>query len=85
MEILDTQRAKIKEMKDAKTTKPLSQILVIVDDMADRPDVMHNNVANDSGPPLWRQHLALYSKAFGRVPCGSGQFSGNVSLASSEL
>ena len=30
-------------MKDAKTTKPLSQILVIVDDMADRPDVMHNS------------------------------------------
>ena len=43
VEILDTQRGKIKEMKDAKTTKPLSQILVIVDDMADRPDVMHNS------------------------------------------
>ena len=43
VEILDTQRGKIKEMTDAKTTKPLSQILVIVDDMADRPDVMHNS------------------------------------------
>jgi len=42
VEILDTQRAKIKEMKDAKTTKPLAQILVIVDDFADRPDIMHN-------------------------------------------
>ena len=43
VEILDKQRAEIKLMKDAKTTKPLSQILVIVDDMADRPDVMHNS------------------------------------------
>ena len=43
MEILDTQRAKIKEMKDAKTTKPLAQILVIVDDFDDRPDIMHNS------------------------------------------
>ena len=30
-------------MKDAKTPKPLNQILVIVDDMADRHDVMHNS------------------------------------------
>ena len=43
VDILDTQRAKIKEQKDAKSTKPLSQIIVIVDDMADRPDVMHNS------------------------------------------
>ena len=43
VDIFDKQRAKIKEMTDAKTTKPLSQILVIVDDMADRPDVMHNS------------------------------------------
>jgi SpoVK/Ycf46/Vps4 family AAA+-type ATPase len=41
--ILDDQRAKIKEQKDAKTTKPLSQILVIIDDFADRHDVMHNS------------------------------------------
>ena len=43
MDILDTQRAKIKEMKDSKTSKPLCQVLVIVDDFADRPDAMHNS------------------------------------------
>ena len=43
MDILDAQRAKIKEQKDAKTTKPLSQILVIVDDFADCPDIMHSS------------------------------------------
>ena len=43
VEILDTQRANINEQKDAKTTKPLPQLLVIIDDFADRPDVMHNS------------------------------------------
>ena len=33
--ILDTQRDKIKTLKDAKSTKPLPQILTIIDDFAD--------------------------------------------------
>ena len=43
VEILNTQRAKIKEQKDAKTTKPLSQMCIVIDDFADRPDIMHNS------------------------------------------
>ena len=40
---MDTQREKIKRLKDAKTKKPLPQILTIIDDFADRPDIMHNS------------------------------------------
>ena len=72
-EILDTQRGKIKEMKDAKTTKPLSQILEIVDDMADRPDVTHNsgNVLTSlrMKSSFWSLHVDIDSKARSRVPC----------------
>jgi len=39
-QILDNQRDRIKELKDAKTTKPLPQILTVIDDMADT-GVMH--------------------------------------------
>ena len=41
-QILDTQRDKIRVMKDAKSTKPLPQILTVIDDFADRPDIMHS-------------------------------------------
>lgn len=40
-EALDAQRARIREMKQAKSKKPLPQILVIIDDFADRYDIMH--------------------------------------------
>ena len=35
-QILDQQRVKIKELKDAKSKKALPQILTVVDDFADR-------------------------------------------------
>jgi len=38
---MDKQRVKIKELKDAKSKKPLPQILTIIDDFADRHDIMH--------------------------------------------
>jgi hypothetical protein len=40
--ILDQQRDKIKKLKDAKSTKPLPQVLTIIDDFADRADIMHS-------------------------------------------
>jgi len=40
-QILDEQRAKIKELKDAKSKKALPQVLTIIDDFADRQDIMH--------------------------------------------
>ena len=45
-DILDKQRLKILDLKQAKTRKELPQVLVIIDDFSDRPDVMHasNNV-----------------------------------------
>ena len=39
-EALDEQRGKIKELKAAKTKKPLPQILIVIDDFADRYDIM---------------------------------------------
>ncbi len=36
------QKAKIKELKDAKSKKPLPQILTIIVDFADRADIMHS-------------------------------------------
>ena len=42
MRILDEQRGKVKELKAAKSKKPLPQTLVIIDDFADRHDIMHN-------------------------------------------
>ena len=41
-EIMATQKAKIKELKLAKSKKPLPQCLTIIDDFADRPDIMHS-------------------------------------------
>jgi len=41
-QILDDQRDKIKKLKDAKSSKPLPQVLTIIDDMADRSDIMHS-------------------------------------------
>ena len=40
-EVLDRQRTTIRDLKGAKSKKPLPQILVIIDDFADRWDVMH--------------------------------------------
>ena len=40
--ILDDQRDKIRELKAAKTKKVLPQILTIIDDFADRPDIVHS-------------------------------------------
>jgi hypothetical protein len=40
--IMDGQKAKIKELKAAKSKKPLPQVLTIIDDFADRPDIMHS-------------------------------------------
>jgi len=40
--IMDEQRNKIKQLKDAKTKKPLPQVLTIIDDFADRWDIMHS-------------------------------------------
>ena len=39
---MDEQRNKIKQLKDAKTRKPLPQVLTIIDDFADRWDIMHS-------------------------------------------
>ena len=39
---MDTQRLKIKELKDAKSKKPLPQVLIIIDDFADNPHVVHS-------------------------------------------
>lgn len=41
-QILDKQRDEIRRLKDSKTKKPLPQILTIVDDFGDRPDIMHS-------------------------------------------
>ncbi len=40
--IMDGQKAKIKELKAAKSKKPLPQVLTIIDDFADRYDIMHS-------------------------------------------
>jgi hypothetical protein len=40
--ILDRQRERIRELKSAKSKKPLPQILTILDDFADRSDVLHS-------------------------------------------
>ena len=40
--ILDDQRVKIKQLKDARSRKPLPQTLTIIDDFADRADIMHS-------------------------------------------
>jgi hypothetical protein len=40
--IMDSQKAKIKELKAAKSKKPLPQVLTIIDDFADRYDIMHS-------------------------------------------
>ena len=40
--VLDEQRDKIRDLKNAKSTKPLPQILTIIDDFADRADIMHS-------------------------------------------
>ena len=40
-EIMDGQKAKIKELKLAKSKKPLPQCLTCIDDFADRADIMH--------------------------------------------
>ena len=41
-EIMDRQKGRIKDLKAAKSKKPMPQILVVIDDFADRPDVMHS-------------------------------------------
>jgi hypothetical protein len=41
-QILDRQRDKIRQLKDAKSKKPLPQILTIIDDFADRSDILHS-------------------------------------------
>jgi hypothetical protein len=41
-QILDRQRDRIRQMKDAKSKKPLPQILTIIDDFADRSDILHS-------------------------------------------
>ena len=40
--ILDAQMEKIKDLKHAKSKKPLPQILTVIDDFADRSDIMHS-------------------------------------------
>ena len=40
--ILDDQKEKIKTLKDAKSTKFLPQILTVIDDFADPPDIIHS-------------------------------------------
>jgi hypothetical protein len=41
-EIMEKQKAKIKELKAAKSKKPLPQVLTIIDDWSDSPQVMHS-------------------------------------------
>jgi len=41
-EIMSKQKQKVKELKDANSKKPLPQCLTIIDDHADRADVMHS-------------------------------------------
>ncbi len=41
LEIMANQKEKIKELKAAKSKKPLPQCLTIIDDFADRADIMH--------------------------------------------
>ena len=40
-QIMDEQREKIRKLKDTQSKKPLPQVLTIIDDFADRHDVMH--------------------------------------------
>ncbi len=40
-EIMAKQKEKIRELKAAKSKKPLPQILTVLDDYSDRPDIMH--------------------------------------------
>ena len=41
-EIMDRQKGQVEELKAAKSKKPLPQCLKIIDDFADRPDIMHS-------------------------------------------
>ena len=41
-DIMDRQRNKIKVLKDAKSKKPLPQILTVIDDFSDSPFIMHS-------------------------------------------
>jgi hypothetical protein len=41
--VLEKQKNRIQEMKKATSRKYLPQVLVIIDDFADRPDVIHQN------------------------------------------
>jgi hypothetical protein len=41
--ILDGQREKVRALKEAKTKKPLPQCLIVVDDHADDPRILHNS------------------------------------------
>jgi hypothetical protein len=41
-QILDRQRDRIRQLKDAKSKKPLPQILTVIDDYADRSDILHS-------------------------------------------
>jgi hypothetical protein len=43
--VLDEQRNKIKDLKHTKSKKPLPQILTIIDDFADRSDIMHSSTS----------------------------------------
>ena len=45
LEILDEQRQKIHELKLAKSKKPLPQCLFILDDVSDRPEILHSQRA----------------------------------------
>ena len=40
-QIMDEQRDRIRTLKDAKSKRPLPQVLTVIDDFADRPDIMH--------------------------------------------
>ena len=40
--IMDAQKSRVREAKDAKSKKPLPQVLTIIDDFADRWDIMHS-------------------------------------------
>ena len=40
-QIMDEQRERIRKLKESKSKKPLPQILTVIDDFADRPDIMH--------------------------------------------
>ncbi len=55
--IMDRQMATIKELKVAKSKKPMPNIRIVIDDWSDRPDIMHSASNILTTPSIRGRHL----------------------------